>query len=171
MRAGRLFPLRRGSIVLLGLLLALHAPRYAYAHPLHTTLGELRYSPSTGAVQLTLRVFADDFSAVIWKVRQARLAAGRSEIGSTAEYLGRHLELRGPDRRRVALRPVGMRRQGLVFWITLRGSAPAGISGGSLRNTLMFDRFDDQVNIVQVKPGAAPQTLLFTPGDAAKRLR
>lgn len=162
---------RRAAPLMAVLLLASGMiPPHADAHPLHTTLGELAYSPKTGAVRLTLRVFADDFLAAVGRVRRARVAAGQPQIGSTASYLRRTVELRGSDGRPVSLRLQGVRRQGDVFWITLRGSAPAGLEGGSIRNALLFDLFDDQVNIVKVNRGRSERSLLFVPGDGPKRI-
>ena len=145
-------------------------PSRARAHPLHTTLGELTYSPTTGAVQLTLRVFADDLVTAVGRVRRARAAAGQSQIGSTAFYLRQTVALHGSDGRPVSLHLEGVRRHGDVFWITLRGSAPAGLKGGSIRNALLFDLFDDQINIVKVNRGRGERSLLFVPGDGPKRI-
>jgi hypothetical protein len=163
--ASRAVPLVAALLLASGMI-----PPRAAAHPLHTTLGELAYSPATGAVQLTLRVFADDFMAAVGRVRRARVAAGQSQIGSTASYLQRTVELRGRDGRPVPLHLQGVRREGDVFWITLHGSAPAGLEGGSLRNAVLFDLFDDQVNIVKVNRGRGERSLLFVRGDGPKRI-
>src|SRR5512141_1285365 len=57
---------RRLSLVAMLAVLAL-SPAFmrseqAEAHPLHTSLAELTYDAKTGATQLSLRVFVDDFT-------------------------------------------------------------------------------------------------------------
>jgi hypothetical protein len=79
--------------------------------------------------------------------------------------------LTGRDGKRVPLQWCGEKRTGDVLWICLRGSAPAGLRGGSVINILMFDLFEDQINIVQATYNGRKQSLLFTRGDGAKRLR
>lgn len=133
--------------------------RPAGAHPLHTTLTALGYDPAKREVTLTVRVFADDFGR----------AAARSR--SPLRYLNDAVDVRGPDGRRIRLRCGGVRRTGDLLWIELRGSAPSGVRGGSIRSALMFDLFEDQVNIVQTNLGGSRRSLLFVPGDGAKRLR
>ena len=39
--------------------------RVAWSHPLHTTLTEIALDSTDGAMRLTIRAFADDFSAVV----------------------------------------------------------------------------------------------------------
>lgn len=144
-------------------------PANAWAHPLHTTLTELSYSPQ-GTVELRIRTFADDFSRVVGRVALAREAAGQSRIGSTAAYLEWAIRLRGSDGEPIRLRPVGMRRQGDVFWIRLRGSAPAGIAGGAVRNALLLDLYDDQVNVLQARYAGRSESLLFTRREVFRQL-
>lgn len=141
----------------------------AVAHPLHTTLAQVRYNPAERSVLVSLRVFADDFDAAVAQSAQQVPAVGRAAYPALA-YLGTHFALQGPDRRRIPLQFTGTRRQGDVRWIYLCGPAPAGLSGGAARNTLMFDFFSDQVNIVQAEVGKRKQSVLFTRGNGVKRL-
>ncbi len=161
---------RRGSALAVLLLIAAAAlARGASAHPLHTTLTELSYGPE-GRIELRIRAFVDDFSRVVGRVARSREQAGLSRIGSTAAYLAWAVRLRDSDGGVVALRPVGMRREGDVFWICLRGSAPAGIAGGAVRNSLLFDLYDDQVNLLRASYAGRTESLLFTRREVFRRL-
>lgn len=157
------------ALVVLVVSLASALPRNAHAHPLHTTLTELSYA-TDGGVELRIRAFVDDFTRAVGRLARAREAAGFSRVGSTAAYLAWALRLRGGDGGVVALHPVEMRRQGDVFWIRLRGSAPAGIAGGALRNSLLFDLYDDQVNLVRASYAGRTESLLFTRSQVFRRL-
>jgi uncharacterized protein DUF6702 len=144
----------------------------ADAHPLHTTLAEVSASPS-GGLQIVLRVFVDDFSAAVR--RQA--APPRPPIvtpadSAAARYLGETLVLSDGAGHRVALEVVRMRRTDDLLWITLEARALRSTVGARLANRVLFERWADQVNIVQTALGGRRQTLLFTKrdGGAAKAI-
>jgi hypothetical protein len=139
------------------------APRVADAHPLHTTMTEVAYDGRTRTVQATIRVFADDFAKAVTASR----IAGADPGGA---YVARAFAITGPDGRAVPLRVSGTRRTGDLLWITLRGAAPAGIRGGTVRNQMLCALFTDQVNILRATYGGAPRSMLFVPGDGAKRI-
>ena len=48
-----------------------------------------------------------------------------------------------------ALAIAGMRRTDDLLWITLRAPTVRSVAGARLTNRVLFDRWDDQVNIVQ----------------------
>jgi hypothetical protein len=151
--------------------LAILAPR-AYSHPLHTTLTEVSIAPD-GGLQIVLRAFVDDFSAAI---------AGRKETpappvptpsdSATAQYLSQVVTLTDAAGRRAPLVVAGIRRTGDLVWVTLRAPALRGVTGARLTNRVLFDRYADQVNIVQTSIAGRRQTLLFTKSDgvAAKAI-
>jgi uncharacterized protein DUF6702 len=137
----------------------------AYSHPLHTTLTELTVA-SDGSVQIVIRAFVDDFSAAL--TRRAALSGGPIATppdSAAARYIGESVILTDGAGRRVALALAKVRRTGDLLWITLRAPALAPVAGARLTNRLLFERWDDQVNIVQSSVGARRQTLLFTKRD------
>jgi hypothetical protein len=148
------------------LALAILAPR-AYSHPLHTTLTEVSIAPD-GGVQIVLRAFVDDFSAAI---------AGRKETSAppvttptdsaTARYLAQVVTLTDAAGRRAPLVVSGIRRTGDLVWVTLRAPGVRSVSGARLTNRVLFERYDDQVNIVQTSIAGRRQTLLFTKSEGA----
>ena len=139
----------------------------AYSHPLHTTLTEVSVAPD-GQLQIVMRAFVDDFSAVV---------AGHSgpmsppiatpTDSAIARYLGGAVSVSDCAGRRVALVVVGVRRSGDLLWTTLRAPVPGGAAGVRLTNRVLFERYDDQVNIVQTSVAGRRQTLLFTKRDGA----
>ena len=138
----------------------------AFSHPLHTTLTEITTLPD-GSVQIVLRAFIDDFSAAVTR----RAAPQGTPIptpadSAAARYLGETVTLTDAGGRRVPLQVAGMRRTDDLVWITLRAPTLRSAVGARLTNRVLFERWDDQVNIVQTAIGARRQTLLFTKRDA-----
>ena len=161
--------LASGFVVLAGL--GAFAER-AYSHPLHTTLTELSVD-ADGNVQIVLRAFVDDFSAAVTR----RATPVGAPIPTPAEsaagrYLGEAFVLFDAGGRRIPLVVAGIRRTDDLLWVTLRAPTLGSATGVRLTNRVLFERWDDQVNIVQATVGARRQTVLFTKrdGSVAKRI-
>jgi hypothetical protein len=58
-----------------------------------------------------------------------------------------------------------------AFLFCLRASAPEGLKGLRVRVAILFERYDDQINIVQASNGGRRTALLFLSGDQPKPLR
>lgn len=142
----------------------------ANAHPLHTTFTDIDYSSKTGDVGVTIRVFADDFSAAIAKADGARVAAGVPGAASSSRYLNATFMMRDRNGRPIAFNLDRSWRTGDLLWIRLRGRAPHGLSGGTIQNTMLFGFFDDQVNVVKLKSDGQALSFLFTPGARPKTI-
>ena len=63
-----------------------------------------------------------------------------------------------------------MERVGDVMRLQLAGDAGSGLGGATISHGLLLERFPDQVNVVRVTYAGHTATLIFVPGDAAKRL-
>jgi len=130
-------------------------------HPLHTTLTQLAYRDSDHMVEATVRVFADDF--------RAALRADVSDSAAVA-YLRSTFTLADHAGRPLAIAWCGLRRTGDLLWLCLQAPAAQGLSGLRVRVALLFERYADQINIVQASYTGRRAALLFTSGDAAKAL-
>jgi hypothetical protein len=139
----------------------------ARRHPLHTTLAQVAYRADTRSVEVTLRIFADDLTAATHRGAAGASAAPPDSVALA--YVASALVLSDGAGRPLALRPTGARRTGDLVWLTLSAPAPA-LAGLELRNQLLCDLYDDQVNIVQVESGGRRTSMLFTKGEGAKRI-
>ena len=157
-------------VVALGLFVV--APRTVRAHPLHTTLTELSIG-ANGEVEIRLRAFVDDFSAAVSGSRETPRPPFRMPSDSAiTRYLASRLLMHDTSGRHPKLVLTTVRREGDVVWVTLRASGVRALVGARLTNTVLFERYDDQVNIVQASIAGRRQTLLFTArgGRAPKTL-
>ena len=140
------------------------AARIADAHPLHTTITEVTCDATGKLVRVVIRAFEDDLGA-------ATRGAGARKPIPVPDYVRSSFVLRGSDGRMIPLRVAGVKRADDLLWIQLQGTAPAGLRGGTVLNTLIHDLHADQVNIVKSKHAGGEQVLLFTRGAGPKRLR
>jgi len=130
-------------------------------HPLHTTLTQLEYRAAERTVRVTVRAFADDFTT----------AAGGVADSMAARYLRSVVTLTGRDGRPVSLAWCGVRRTGDLLWLCLEARAPSsGLTGMLIEARQLFERYGDQINIVQASYAGREVSLLFVRGDRARAL-
>lgn len=129
-------------------LLVLLVARPAFAHPLHTSLAQV--SVTDGTVNVSLRVFADDYTAA----SHARLI----------DYAIANFIVRDSRGNAIKLTSCGDKRVGDLMWLCFRGSGVIA----TIESRVMFDKFKDQINIVQSSMNGRTRNLLFTPGERAK---
>ena len=133
----------------------------AHAHPIHTTLTTVTLM--RGEITLSVRTFADDFSASVaalagkqtpedWSVTEA----------DVARYLDAHLRIANASGKALTLRSCGIRRERELYWLCVRVEGATELRGLRAENRLLTERHADQVNIVQVNNAKARKTMLFT---------
>jgi uncharacterized protein DUF6702 len=140
----------RAAVALLGAMLL-------EAHPLHTSFTELTRDGS-GVVTISVRLFADDFWALLDAMPEGK-SQGRE--AAAQRYVGPRLLLSSGSAP-VKLEWCGSRTADNLVWVCLRSAVPIPLGKLRLRNTLMFDRFADQINIIRWTRGARTQTLVLS---------
>lgn len=138
------------------------APSSLRAHAIHTTMTVVTTSPT--GMTLNIRTFADDFSGTV-----ARFAGRRPPSDSSApavdvaRYVNARFEIRDAKTGRIIpMESCGIRRANELYWLCFRAVTPGGNGGVTLRNRMLTELHDDQVNIVQVESHGARRTMLFT---------
>jgi uncharacterized protein DUF6702 len=141
----------------------------ALRHPLHTTLTDVVLDPADGAMRLTIRAFADDLRAAAARhggtVQPADHPAPDALI---AAYVAGAVSVTDSTGRHAAMTWDGTRQTGNLLWMTVRVPSVRTLRGVKLGCALLFEIFDDQVNLVQATDRGRRQTTLFTSGDGRK---
>ena len=125
-------------------------------HPIHSTLTNVTFDRPTAQITATVRAFSADLDKAVARRRDTTIA----------DYVRASVVINDEAGRPVPTVWCGSRHEGDVVWLCLRAPAPHGATGLTLTDRLLFDVFDDQVNIVMTEHGS----VLFTKGDAPRRL-
>ena len=137
----------------------------ASAHPLHNSLMEVSQDVGRRSIEVSLRVFADDFT----------MAAKRSSTSDSAQalvaYARASLTIADPSGKPIAMGFCGIKHVGEMIWICFRGSDTTGGEGLRVGSRVLFDHFSDQVNLVRVSYSGRAALLMFTPGDGDRIVR
>jgi hypothetical protein len=135
-------------------------------HPLHTSFAQVSFDTRARTVDVSLRVFVDDYTtaAESW-ARTNRSHSASPLVG----YATASFTLRGSNGP-VVFQSCGDKRVGDLMWVCLRGQFAGKPSGSTVISRILFERFDDQVNIVQTSYDGRKSNLLFTSDDGPKRI-
>ena len=157
-------------ILSLSLVIVALAPK-AFAHRYHTSVTRLEYNAEERLAEITVRTFADDLEAVLSKRmgKSVRVDGSKAVDTLVFGYLQFVFQLKS-GAQEVELQWIGMELKGNTAWIYLQAKVPQGRSKTSLRNTFLFDLFEDQVNIVNVVAKGKKASLVFRRGDVAQVL-
>ena len=164
----------RAVAALVALLLAgARAPRTLDAHPLHSTITELVEDRSHGVVRATIRVFADDFGTAVAHSAKGRVlpSSGQPWDAAVAAYSAAVFGMQDAQGHALAMRSCGARRTGDLLWLCLEAVTTQPLASLRVRNAVLCDLFEDQVNVVQATVVTERRSLLFVRGDSYKPLR
>ncbi|CAN5915173.1 hypothetical protein BH11GEM2_BH11GEM2_04250 [soil metagenome] len=143
----------------------------AFAHPLHTTLTEMTEDRTHGIVRATIRVFADDFGTSLNRFARTTAVPMTPQWNASAfAYASSVLSIVTRQSVALPLRSCGVTRSADVLWICVEAAAPAGLASVMVRNAMLCDQFEDQINVVQATYGGSRHSILFTRGDRLKPL-
>ena len=142
--------------------------RTAWSHPIHTTLTDIALDPGDGSMRFTIRAFADDFSAAVAKhSRKPRPADYVVPDADIVSYVSSAVSVEAFGHR-VPFAWAGSKRAGDVVWVTFKVPSVRALRGVKVASTLLFELYEDQVNIVQTTVDGRHRSMLFTSGDGRK---
>ena len=147
------------------------------AHAIHTSVAEADYNAATRRLEVSLRVFIDDFEAALSVHARRRLALATTptaEFDAAArEYLAATFTVRTPDGQLAPLQWVGreVRDASNELWFHFEVALPGGVEGCRVHHRALGEQFPGQINSVRVRDGARRLTLVFLPRQTEKTVR
>ena len=161
--AASLFKWLSGTV--LGLVLVSATP-----HPLYIAVTEINHNAKDKILEVSCKVFTNDFETVLGKMAGAKvdLAAARDKAASDkliADYVGRHLRLK-VDGKAVQLHFVGSENEEDGTWSYFQVNDIQTVKRIDAGNDLLYDGFNQQINIMHVTVGGQRQSLRLDYPDA-----
>lgn len=144
----------------------------APAHTFHTSLMQVEYNEKEQLVEISIQVFTHDLENILSRRngKNVRLEKTPEAAQLTLVYLNEAVKLKNHDGGLKTLSWVGMEPEADAVWLYVEAKMPEGFEGGEVRNRILFDLFDDQVNLVHIKHGDKKYDLVFKPGDDFKAI-
>ena len=124
-------------------------------HPIHISTVEIEHNIAEKSLEITCKIFWDDFETILTKgnnnkrvdlVNEKNLA-GNNKLVST--YISNHLNL-VIDGKPITLNFVGFEKEEAVIFSYFEAVNINSVKKIAITNNLMYDMFDDQVEIIHV---------------------
>ncbi len=124
------------------------------AHPIHVSVVNIDYISDSNRIDLSVRLFYDDFQSLInYKydteldfTRRTRLTS--KEQKAIIDYIASSLILSDENAGIIKTRFTGWRIEDMSVWLYFCANEISDLNRISIKNTLMLDLFTDQKNLV-----------------------
>ncbi len=135
------------------------------AHPFYISVCQIDYNPDTDTLEMSFRIFTDDLEQALETMGSNRLHLGTEREAEKADlYIGRYLarnvefQING---RRVNAAFLGKEVDTEATWCYVEIADIPVLDTMTVTNTLLFETFEDQVNLVHVKANDQKKSLVF----------
>lgn len=130
-------------------------------HPLHTTLTTIEWRAETRRLEIVVRAFTLDLNDAL---------ARRARHRTACDYAQDAIVVRDAAGLVPTTGRCTARDSGDVTWIWMETRVVDRAAGLQVSNALLFESFEDQVNVVQTTLSGRLRTVLFTRGDGPKAI-
>lgn len=132
-------------------------------HPFHVSVCDVNYNQEAQAVEITHKIFLDDLENALNRKSESKVdilnsAANNQLNDRLIAYLENHFSL-NIDGKKINLDFVGSEIQADAIWIYQESPSIKTFSEISVKNTVLFEMFDDQTNLVHIKNGKNTKSL------------
>ncbi|MBS1833842.1 MAG: hypothetical protein JST65_14080 [Acidobacteria bacterium] len=135
--------------LLIALLLACAS---AFGHGVHASLTSIQFNEASKSLEIVMVMSADDVETVLRRDTGKQIEVDRGAEQLVFGYIAKSLEIRG-----LKLQWVGMEVSVQKITAYLEAKVPSGDPNGlNIRNDLLLDLLNDQVNILSVKRAGKP---------------
>jgi hypothetical protein len=127
-------------------------------HPLYISVTEINHNVKEKTLEISCKIFTNDFETVLEKLAHAKVdlsdkGAKQSTDKLIAEYVEKHLQLK-VDGHPVTLQYVGSEKESEGTWCYFQASNVESVKRMDIVNTLLYDGFDQQTNIMHASVGS-----------------
>jgi len=133
----------------------LHAETNASLHPIHISTVELEHNAADKNLEITCKIFWDDFETVLTKTNNNKRVDLTNEKNLElnnkliSAYINNHFSL-FLDGKQVPLSFVGFEKEDAVIYSYLEVNNISTVKKVSITNNIMHDMFEDQTEIIHV---------------------
>ncbi|MCZ4224313.1 DUF6702 family protein [Pedobacter rhodius] len=146
------------KFVTLFLVLALTGATKEKKHPLHVSTTEVNINAKEKTLEISSRIFSDDFEAILVKLYKQKTDLGNPAMKTQMDalvkrYLLSHLQIKA-NGKVAALNYIGFEIDHEATNIYLEAEKITPPKSVEVSSTILYDMFDDQMSIVHVVKGS-----------------
>lgn len=133
-------------------------------HEFHASVTKMEYNPKERAFEISIRVFTDDFEKALSAASNSRVTLDRPNEKNDLlieKYVQSHFGYLTPQKQPVSFKYVGHETEADAEWLYLEMPHAEPFRGGVLKQNVLMELFDDQVNMVNVQYQGQKKTFVF----------
>lgn len=121
-------------------------------HPFYVSVTEVDYSPKTKTVQVSVRVFFDDFESALDKRYKTSInilkPKDRKQVdGLISDYVKNHLQIKA-NNKLLTLKYLGYQIEEDAAWCYFESEKVESIQKLNIQNDILFEQHDSQINMI-----------------------
>ncbi|WP_461096762.1 DUF6702 family protein [Spirosoma luteolum] len=142
------------------------------AHDFHASVTQMTYNVKERSFELSIRAFTDDLEKALSATTgtKVHLTTGTKFDPIIEKYVRAHVAYMTPQKQPRPLTYVGHEVEADAHWIYLEMPYTEPFRGGVMKQDLLMDLFDDQVNMVNLQYQGQKKTFVFRKNQAVQEV-
>jgi hypothetical protein len=129
----------------------------AVPHPLHVSTTELSFNAKEKSLEISCRIFTDDFESVLAKLYKQKTDLSKPSMKTPMDeivkkYMSSHLQIK-VNGKPVNFQYLGFEIDHEATNVYLEVNKVSVLKTAEVTNTILYDLFDDQMSIVHLNNG------------------
>lgn len=126
-------------------------------HPLHVSTTEINFNSKEKSLEISCRIFTDDFEAILAKQFKTKTDLSKPAMHKEMDelvkkYLNAHLKYT-VNGKLIGASYIGFEKDNEATNVYFEIDNISTLQGISIENSILYDLFDDQMNILHVEKG------------------
>ncbi len=145
---------------------------FAPKHQYHVSVTQMQYNKPAKSFEISIRIFTDDLEKGISEDNSKRIFSIKNNDQNNPfveRYIRKHFALSSAQKK-AEVHYLGKEEEADATWIYLEVPFSDNPEGWKLKNTILMEIFDDQVNMTNLKYTSGPKTFLFKKGQTVQTL-
>lgn len=133
-------------------------------HEFHASVTQMQYNPKERVFEISIRMFTDDLGKALSVASKSKVSLDVKSDRNDAlieKYIQAHFSYVTPQKQQKPFTYVGNETEVDANWIYLEMPYAEPFRGGVLKQNVLMEEFDDQVNMVNVQYQGQKKTFVF----------
>lgn len=137
-------------------------------HEFHASVTKIEYNAKEQVFEISMRVFTDDLEKALSIASNTKVVLSEATgLGTDKndpliqQYVQAHFRFLTPQKQVKPIKYIGHEVEADANWLYLEMPFAESFQGGVLKQTVLMETFDDQVNMVNIKYQAQKKTFVF----------
>ena len=133
------------------------------AHDFHASVTQMQYNAKERTFEISIRIFTDDFEKALSAASNTKinLSVDGKNDPLIEKYVQTHFSYISPQKQSKPFKYIGHETEADANWLYLEMPYAEPFRGGLLKQNVLMELFDDQVNMVNVQYQGQKKTFVF----------